>query len=100
MTFKRVRWFTAGAVAGVGGAVVAGVRVRRTVHQLSPEHVARNTVKAAKNRVADVADAVRTGRSAMRTKEAQLRAMAEGHPSGTDRPNVIDISAGRGGRRR
>jgi hypothetical protein len=98
--FKRLRWFTAGAVAGIGGTVIAGVRVRRTVQQLSPENVARSTVRAAKDRVADVADAWRTGHSAMKTKEAQLRAVAEGHPSGTERPNVIDISAGRGGRRR
>jgi hypothetical protein len=98
--FKRLRWFTVGAVAGIGGTVAAGVRVRRTVQQLSPDHVARNTVNAAKDRAADVADAWRSGRSAMRAKEAQLRALAEGHPSGTERPNVIDISSGRGGRRR
>jgi hypothetical protein len=97
---KRLTWFTAGAVAGIGGTVAAGVRVRRTVQQLAPDHVARGAVRAAKERVADVADAWRAGHSAMRAKEAQLRALAEGHPSGTDRPNVIDISTGRGGRRR
>jgi hypothetical protein len=103
---KRLTWFAAGAAAGVGGTVAAGLRVRRTVQQLAPDHLARTTVNAAKDRVADVADAWRAGRSAMRTKEAQLRALAEGHPSGTegsdggDRPNVIDISSGRGGRRR
>jgi hypothetical protein len=98
--FKRLRWFTAGALAGVGGMVMAEIRVRRAVQQLSPDNVARNTVKAAKGRVSDVVDAWRTGHSAMRAKEAQLRAIAEGHPSGTERPNVIDISTGRGGRRR
>jgi hypothetical protein len=97
---KRLTWFTAGAVAGIGGTVAAGVRVRRTVHNLAPDHLARGAAKAAKERMADVADAWRTGHSAMRAKEAQLRALAEGHPSGTERPNVIDISTGRGGRRR
>ena len=98
--FKRLTWFTVGALAGVGSTVAAGVRVRRTVAQMAPDHLARTTVTVAKDRAADVADAWRTGRSAMKAKEAQLRALAEGHPSGTDSPNVIDISTGRGGRRR
>ena len=97
---KRLTWFTAGAVTGIGGTVAVGVRVRRTMKQLAPDHMARGAARAAKGRVADVADAWRAGQSAMRAKEAQLRALAEGHPSGTEPANVIDISSGRGGRRR
>ena len=75
---KRVTWFVGGAVAGVAGAGYAKRKVKETASQLAPANVARAAVAKVRHRGADVADAVRDGREAMRTKEAELRARLNG----------------------
>lgn len=67
---KRARWFVAGAVAGVSAGRVAKKRVQAAAERYEPVAIARRTVTGAKTRVTD---AVREGRNAMRSKEAELR---------------------------
>ncbi|MCU1387497.1 MAG: hypothetical protein JWL72_835 [Ilumatobacteraceae bacterium] len=75
---KRVTWFVSGAVAGVAGAGYAKRKVKETASQLAPANVAKAAVAKVRHRSADVADAVRDGRDAMRAKEAELRARLHG----------------------
>jgi len=99
MMVRRVAWFVAGAAAGVGGSVYAKRKVRATAERLSPRNLAGNAFDAVK-------DAVREGRSAMRSKEVELRAVRDGHPAtGTAGPPpaparpfkvVIDVAPAEG----
>jgi hypothetical protein len=75
---RRVTWFVGGAVAGAAGVGYAKRAVRRTAAQLDPKHVARTTVAQARRRSSDLVDAVREGREAMRTREAELKARRDG----------------------
>ncbi|MCU1400858.1 MAG: hypothetical protein JWN62_3967 [Acidimicrobiales bacterium] len=75
---KRVTWFVGGAVAGVAGAGYAKRKVKETASQLAPVNVAKVAFAKVRDRGADVADAVRDGREAMRAKEAELRARLTG----------------------
>ena len=75
---KRVSWFVGGAVAGVAGAGYAKRKVKETAAQLAPTNVAKAAVAKVRHRGADVADAVREGREAMRAKETELRARLHG----------------------
>ena len=85
---KRIAWFVAGAAAGFGGSVYAKRKVKATAERLSPKHLAGNALETVK-------DAMREGRSAMRSKEVELRAVRDGHPA-TGKPTrplkvVIDV---------
>jgi hypothetical protein len=75
---KRVRWFAAGVAAGAAGSTYVARKVRRTARALAPASVARRTMDRAKAKGADIAEAVRDGRRAMRAKEAELRAAHDG----------------------
>jgi hypothetical protein len=74
LLIRRLVWFTSGATAGLGGAVWMRRRVRRTVRRYAPEYL-RSEAKASVRRLSwGLRDAVAEGRSAMREREAELRA--------------------------
>jgi len=79
---KRVSWFIAGAAAGAGGSLYARRKVRRTARTLAPGNVARVATDRARQRGRAVVDAVREGRSVMVAKEAEMKAIRDGHPQG------------------
>lgn len=84
---KRFVWFVSGIVTGVAAVLVGGRKVKRRVARvadLTPLKIARDASSAARERVADVSDALRDGRDAMRAKEAELRARVEGRASRLD----------------
>jgi hypothetical protein len=68
---KRLTWFVGGAVAGAAGVGVAKRKIKAKAAELAPARVARSAADR-------VRDAVGEGRSAMRTKEAELRARLDG----------------------
>ena len=68
---KRFTWFLGGAAAGIAGASVAKRKVKAAAAELTPA----NVLKKATGRVRE---AVREGKRAMRTKEAELRARRDG----------------------
>jgi hypothetical protein len=68
---KRLTWFASGAVAGALGAGAAKRRVKARAQALSPVRVVRGAGQR-------IHDAVSDGRSAMRVKEAELRARRDG----------------------
>jgi hypothetical protein len=74
---KRVVWFTAGAVAGIGGSAYAKRKAREAAHRYRP-------VSLAKGAVDRVTDAVREGRAAMAAREAELRAAQEAEIDAVD----------------
>ena len=87
---KRLTWFVAGAVSGVGAARVAKRKVQQTVEKMSPDHVARQTVAGFKDAVRDVSEALKDGRLAMVAKEAEMRARRDGHA--VSFPDAIDAT--------
>jgi hypothetical protein len=88
--FKRIRWFTTGAVTGVGAGVVAVRKVKRTVDALRPDHVVSRAVSTAKSTTSEARDRLSDGRAEARRVEAELRARwMPGHAA--PEPNVIDV---------
>ena len=83
---KRVTWFAAGMAAGAASTTYATRKVKKTARALKPSNVARGAVGRAKAKGRDVAEAVRDGRHAMRTKEAELRAHRDG--------NIVPVQPG------
>ncbi|MCU0260793.1 MAG: hypothetical protein MUE78_07220 [Ilumatobacteraceae bacterium] len=75
---RRVTWFVGGAVAGAAGVGYAKRAVRRTAAQLDPKQVVRSTTGQVRRRGGDLVEAIREGREAMRTREAELRARRDG----------------------
>jgi hypothetical protein len=85
LMFKRVTWFGVGLVAGAALSKWVEVKARRRLARYfptrrltlapSPEfaEVADRARELASGRVADIRSAVRGGRSAMASKEAELR---------------------------
>jgi hypothetical protein len=71
---RRLVWFTSGATAGFGGAMWVRRRIRRTVRRYAPEQLRAGTRASVRRFGWDVRDAVAEGRSAMREREAELRA--------------------------
>lgn len=71
---KRFVWFVSGIVTGVAGVVFTGRRVKKKVETLAPVKVVKDARTKVRDRLTDVGDAVREGREAMHTKEAELRA--------------------------
>jgi hypothetical protein len=67
--FKRLRWLTVGAAAGVGGSVWVQRKLKTAASRYRPVGVAG--AAAAKAR-----DALDEGRAAMRAREAELRGSA------------------------
>jgi hypothetical protein len=72
--FKRVRWVSAGFVLGLGSSYAVARRVRRTVQRYTPPQVADRLGTSAANAGRNARAAVVEGRSAMRAREADLRA--------------------------
>jgi hypothetical protein len=74
---RRFFWFGTGASVGAGGVWWVRRRVRRAIMRYTPESVGpevRAQVAAHLRRGRnEVRDAVREGRAAMRTREAELR---------------------------
>ena len=71
---KRLTWFVSGAVAGVAGVGMAKRKMRQAANQLTPKKIARGVTTR-------VHDAFAEGRSAMRSREAELRARLDGNAS-------------------
>jgi hypothetical protein len=72
--FKRLTWFVAGAVAGASGTVYARRKARSAAERYRPVAIARSAAGRVRVRAADMVDALRDGRLAMRTREAELLA--------------------------
>ncbi len=71
--FKRLRWMTLGAIAGITSSVWVQRKVRDRMDRLQPDHVARRAFDAAQNVGRDVRGAMSEGRQVMRDKEIELR---------------------------
>jgi hypothetical protein len=71
--FKRAFWFTTGATAGFGGAMWIRRQVLRAVRRYTPEQVQADVGTSVRRLGTDLRDAVTVGRSAMATREAELR---------------------------
>jgi len=91
---KRVVWFVSGAVAGVAGASYAKKKVKETASQLSPTHVAKTATAKARQKGHDVAQALREGREAKRSREADLWAkLAPAEPAGPAKAGDIIVTS-------
>jgi hypothetical protein len=86
---KRLVWFTAGTVAGAVGGLYGRHKAHEAAEKLAPTNVAKRTVVGVRDRGRDVVEAVREGRAAMRAREAELRATAEGHPVVTSSTTTV-----------
>ncbi len=75
---RRVVWFAGGLVTGAAGVGYARRKVVSTARRMAPTNVARTTVGSVRRSGQRVADAVREGRSAARTRERELRAERDG----------------------
>jgi hypothetical protein len=62
-----------GAGVGFGGAMWIRNKVRRAVARVMPDRVAADVTGGARRAGANVRDALVEGRTAMRTREAELR---------------------------
>lgn len=87
---KRLVWFVSGIVAGVGGVLFAGRRVKRTIGAMGPVKVAGRAAEATRSRLGNVQAAFREGRDAMRDREAELRARRDGRVDHLDSGTSID----------
>lgn len=84
---KRLVWFVGGLVTGVATMVFTGRKVRRRVEKvanITPIRAVRDATQSVRQSVAEVGDAVRDGREAMRAKENELWARVEGRAHGLD----------------
>jgi hypothetical protein len=79
---KRITWFVAGAAAGASGSLYARRKVQRTAAKLAPVNVAKAGAESVRRKGRAVVEAVREGRSAMAAKEAEMKAIRDGHPRG------------------
>ncbi len=68
---KRLTWFVGGAVAGVAGVGVAKRKMKQAATHLAPKNVVHGVTGR-------VREALSEGRTAMRAREAELRARLEG----------------------
>jgi hypothetical protein len=71
---RRLFWFGTGASVGFGGAVWVHRRFRRAAARYAPQHVAAEVTTNLRQIRHDVREALSEGRSAMRSREAELRA--------------------------
>ncbi|MDQ3978443.1 MAG: hypothetical protein M3314_02675 [Actinomycetota bacterium] len=72
--FKRFFWLSLGAMLGLATSFWAQRRLRRAVNRLAPEQVRRRVSWSARTLLDDLRGAADEGRSAMREREASLRA--------------------------
>jgi hypothetical protein len=71
---RRISWFVGGVVAGAAGVGYAKKKVRETAAQLAPVNVVRSAGVKVRDQGRNVAGALREGRSAMHTREDELKA--------------------------
>jgi hypothetical protein len=71
---KRLSWFVGGVAAGAAGAGYAKKKVKHTAAQLAPVNVAKRAAGSIRDQGRHVVDAIREGRTAMHSKEDELRA--------------------------
>ncbi len=71
--FKRARWTTMGYVAGLSTSYIVARKVKREAQRFAPPQVARRSVEL-------VRDAVAEGRTAMVSKESELRKQYDPKP--------------------
>lgn len=72
--FKRVFWLGTGLSIGFGSSFWLMRTVRRTIERLTPVRLTQDVVTGARSVGAEVKAAVDEGRTAMRQREAELRA--------------------------
>ena len=72
--FKRLFWLTVGLTIGFGTSFWLMRTVRRTVERLSPERLTQDLVGGARTLSVELKAAFEEGRTAMREREAELRA--------------------------
>ncbi len=75
--FKRLFWLTVGLTIGYGTSFWLMRTVRRTVERLTPERLGEDAMAGAKSFGAQLKAALEEGRTAMREREAELRAEME-----------------------
>lgn len=75
--FKRLFWLSVGLTAGFGTSFWLMRTVRRTVERFTPERLSSDVVAGARSLGGELKAAVDEGRTAMRLREAELRAEIE-----------------------
>ena len=75
---KRLSWFISGALAGVASVGYAKKKVKATASHLTPSNVVKSARARVHERRVDVSEALRDGRSAMHSKQAELIARRDG----------------------
>ena len=75
--FKRLFWLSVGLTAGFGSSFWLMRTVRRTVERLTPQRLTQDAVAGARSAGAELRAALDEGRTAMRQREAELRAALE-----------------------
>ncbi len=75
---KRVTWFVGGLAAGAVGVGAAKKKAKAVANDLAPVQIARRATGQVTERGHRVADAIREGKRAMRSKEMELRALMDG----------------------
>ncbi|MBK9178384.1 MAG: hypothetical protein IPM45_02220 [Acidimicrobiales bacterium] len=71
---RRAFWLGTGIGVGVGASYWVNRAVRRTAERYTPARIGGDVVETVRELGADLVDAVREGRQAMREREAELRA--------------------------
>ena len=72
--FKRAFWFSTGVATGAGGLVWANRRMKATLARYAPDRLGPDAAARARQLGGDVRAALAEGRTAMRQREAELRA--------------------------
>ena len=72
--FKRLFWLSVGLTAGFGTSFWLMRTVRRTVERLTPQRLTQDAVAGARSAGVEIKAALDEGRTAMRQREAELRA--------------------------
>ena len=78
---KRFVWFVSGSITGAVTVLATRKKVRRQVSRVTestPAKIVRDATESVRRTANEVSDALRDGRDAMRTKEAELRARVDG----------------------
>ena len=75
--FKRLFWLSVGLTGGFGSSFWLMRTVRRTVERFTPQRLSQDAVAGARSVGAELKAALDEGRTAMRQREAELRAESE-----------------------
>jgi hypothetical protein len=90
--FKRLRWLTLGALAGVSGSIWVQRRLHQAIERVTPQQLGHQVRRRVGRVSDDLRASVREGRTAMAEREAELRARL---PDGVT-PLPGALSSGRG----